>query len=107
MRQRKGPRPFRFEAMWLDEKSCHATVENGWNNPGSSWAEPGVLGKIERCASDLREWEGTTFGNVNRELARIKAELAELERGMNGDLVERRRDLQGRLRELEEREELM
>ncbi|KAL8138861.1 hypothetical protein V2J09_004862 [Rumex salicifolius] len=39
------PRPFRFEAMWVDEDTCAEVVRNAWINPGNSHVESNLVGK--------------------------------------------------------------
>ena len=74
----KGPRPFRFEPMWLDDENCHEIIKNGWQNPGSRQGVEGILSKIERCASDLRMWEKIHFGSVTKGLKDVMNELEKL-----------------------------
>lgn len=45
---KRGPKPFRFEAMWLTDEHCLEVIQNGWQNPGSSHVEKGVKGKVAR-----------------------------------------------------------
>ncbi|KAL8162411.1 hypothetical protein V2J09_013900 [Rumex salicifolius] len=51
----KGPKPFRFEAMWLDDDNCSEIVRNAWLNPNSHNAEQTIVGKLSWCSEDLRD----------------------------------------------------
>ncbi|KAL8137537.1 hypothetical protein V2J09_003538 [Rumex salicifolius] len=103
-----APKPYRFEAMWVDEESGVDVVRNAWENPGSQSSMRGVMGKVERCAGDLKEWDFSMFENVNWELRKVREELRFMgKNGMRGDLIFRRRELEARKRELMRREEAM
>lgn len=78
-KEKKGPRPFRFESAWLDDAQCLEVIDNGWRNPGSGSAEAGIMGKISRCASDLKEWEWSHFGNITRDLSKARQKLVDLQ----------------------------
>ncbi|KAL8128792.1 LOW QUALITY PROTEIN: hypothetical protein V2J09_017947, partial [Rumex salicifolius] len=47
--------PYRFKAMWVGDDSCFEVIRNAWLNSGSSHADSSVLGKVARCAVDLKE----------------------------------------------------
>ncbi|KAL8159831.1 hypothetical protein V2J09_001368 [Rumex salicifolius] len=105
--ERKLPRPFRFEATWLDDENYVEVVRNSWANPGSQWKVSGVMGKIKRCCDDLREWDKMTFGNVLRDLQRVRDELRALNKsGFNGSMVKYRNFLEEE-RTLMGREEIL
>lgn len=87
----KGSRPFRFDAIWLDDEHCSVVVENGWNNPGSVGVDASVMGKLARCADDLHSWDRRHFGNVSKELCKVREQLDDLQKGgMNGSKAGRR-----------------
>ncbi|KAL8161427.1 hypothetical protein V2J09_012916 [Rumex salicifolius] len=99
------PRQYRFEAMWVDDESCLDIVRNAWMNPGSSQADRSVMGKVARCVVDLKDWDFSVFGNVNRELRMVREELRMM--GMSGSQIGHRRELEARERKLMRREEAM
>ncbi|XP_075633494.1 uncharacterized protein LOC142605953 [Castanea sativa] len=71
---RKG-RPFRFESMWLKDRTCEAVVQDSWGNqPGnaSAWC---FNGKILTCQDNLKEWNKKTFGHVRNSLTKKMKEL--------------------------------
>ena len=60
---RKG-RPFRFEAMWLEDRSCEDVVKQSWANLFDSNSVSILLKKITSCQVNLSTWNRVTFGHV-------------------------------------------
>ena len=66
------------------------------------------MGKIDRCGDDLRDWNKAGFGDLNKEMKKVKQGLIrDLEKNMKGSNVGKRRALEERERELMKREEIM
>ena len=49
---RKG-RPFRFEAMWLKDKSCETVIKSSWENSLGSTLVANLSKKIDLCQINL------------------------------------------------------
>ena len=69
-------RPFRFEAAWLRDESCHSVIENAWNIQASR-SEFIKLYKRQASTRDaLRTWNKQVFGRcqdrINSLLSKIK-----------------------------------
>lgn len=87
------------------KRGGQVVVENAWKNLRS---EGGVMGKLGRCAEELKDWNLMEFGNVLLKLRSVREELRELnKRGMTRDLVRRRRFLEEKERDLMAKEELL
>ena len=71
----KKRRSFRFEAMWLRDKSCEEVIRDSC---GDGMAQPTAWGfnsKVLTCQSNLRVWNKKTFGHVRNSLKQKLAEL--------------------------------
>ena len=77
---RKG-RPFRFEAIWLNDNSCEDVIRDSWDFRLQSGLVWGFTRKIMACQDNLKDWNRTTFGHVRFALKRKMAELKEAEEG--------------------------
>ena len=73
-------KPFRFEEMWLADKGCGETVEGVWEAHYDEGDNRRVLRKIENCGKELTRWSQKCFGNVRKELKKIRKELARAEK---------------------------
>ena len=69
-------RPFRFEATWLRDESCHSVIDKAWNieASGSNFVK---LYKRQASTRDaLRKWNKEVFGRcqdrINRLIQKIK-----------------------------------
>lgn len=106
--QVKKARPFRFEAMWLEDENCTEVVRNAWENPSSANASKAIRGKLERCDVDLKDWDFAHFANVGRELKKTWDQLRVLgKNGWNGEIVIRRKELEKKERDLMKKEEIL
>ena len=83
-------KPFRFEEMWLSDRSCSDIMEEVWCSR-VEMADPAVkvTHKIKKCGKELTQWNRTQFENVRQELTRKRKELVEVEKvamwtGCNG-----------------------
>ena len=71
---RKG-RPFRFEAMWLKDKTCEMVIKSSWETPLGSSPVATYSNKIDLCQINLRVWNRNTFGHVRINLEKKLKEL--------------------------------
>ena len=63
---------FHFEEMRLSNRECEDVVFLAWNGGDAFGFEGDVLAKIDKCGKDLSWWNKNVFGNVRRELERLK-----------------------------------
>jgi hypothetical protein len=98
---RRGPHPFRFEALWLEEENCKEVMRNAW--------EREVLGKggsvneaIKGLAADLTDWSKTSLGQLEKRIAHTKKELEVCRRrALTEEVVHNEHMLRYRLKKLE------
>jgi len=76
---------FRYEVMWETHQEFSDMFSQTWQSGGSAMTLPDFIGKMQRLSTSLSNWEGSTFGNVQREILNLEKEL------------ERRRNEPGRL----------
>lgn len=48
-----GPKPFKFEAMWLQDNSCATTVTKSWNLPTAGFP----IFQIQECDKGSKDLE--------------------------------------------------
>ena len=68
---------FRFEEMWLSNRECEDVIFSAWHSGDGLRFEDDVLKKIDKCGKQLTWWDRNVFGNVRRELERLKKQLVE------------------------------
>ncbi|XP_042944683.1 uncharacterized protein LOC122278570 [Carya illinoinensis] len=66
--QSRGQKLFRFEAMWVEDKSCKPLIEKAWVNTTGDRTMVGVLKQIQKCGEHLAKWNKNKFGNVQKKL---------------------------------------
>ena len=53
----QNQRPWRFEQVWLNDESCHTTVEAAWESPFFSSNPMSVVeANVNNCQRKLKEW---------------------------------------------------
>ena len=67
--------PFRFEAMWMKEKSCEDVIKNSWVDVANTDLVSVLLKKLTSYQDNLRIWNRETFGQVRTTLVRKLKEL--------------------------------
>ena len=65
--------------MWLSNTGCEEVVQAAWTSVGDFGSEEAILAKVEKCGKGLSWWNKKIFGNVKRELDRLKKNLAKAE----------------------------
>lgn len=98
-----GPRPFRFNNIWLDNKKLKGLMEDWWRNSGcSGWMGYVLKEKLKSLKFSLKEWHKVEYGGMKGRLENLAEDIAELDiKGEAGLLtgveVQRRKDLFGEL----------
>lgn len=85
--QKKSGRAFRYEAFWDNREDCKKTVMEGWNNSngsGSTWEDYEARSKA--CKRHLISWQKNTFSAADKEITKLKQELAYLNDRPHNDI---------------------
>ena len=72
---RKG-RPFRFEAMWVKDKTCEDVIKDSWVGWEDTNPVRNLLRKITSYQDNLQTWNRDTFGQVRTTLVKKLKELS-------------------------------
>ncbi|XP_057249213.1 uncharacterized protein LOC130590681 [Beta vulgaris subsp. vulgaris] len=68
-----GPRPFRFQDVWLSHPGCLETIKNTWcKSEGMS-----LMGKLKCVKADLKLWNLQCFGNIDTKISSLETEIQE------------------------------
>ena len=100
--------PFRFESMWLKERSCEEVVQKAWGGPTGTDSVWRFNEKILNCQDNLKEWNRKTFDHIRNSLTTKMQELKEAEE--NGSYItnpELIYNLRGNIQSLKNKEEAM
>jgi exonuclease III len=104
-RRTGGPRPFRFEAAWLEEENCREVVQNAWEREVQGRGG-NVTDAIQGVAADLKDWNKSSLGNLEKRIAKIKKELERCRRSWpDQDMVNKEHVLRFKLDRLEEQKD--
>lgn len=101
------PKLFRYEKMWETHDDFGDVLENKWGEDTAHTMNQ-LSEKLKRLSRELTEWSREEFGNVLKEIKRLKGQLVRLreEPGRRGPFREEIK-VQDRLSELYHREEIM
>ncbi|OVA12910.1 hypothetical protein BVC80_1803g35 [Macleaya cordata] len=75
-----GPRPFRFELMWLKSETLPALIEEWWSekifrgNPGYIFCK-----KLQHVKDRIKVWNLDTFGRVDKRMDQLLSKIAEID----------------------------
>ena len=75
---RKG-RPFKFEAMWLKDKTCENVIKESWEDVNDMILKCVLSKKISTCQENLKIWNCVAFGQVRTTLAKKLKDLCVVE----------------------------
>ena len=73
-----GPRPFRFQDCWLSHPGCMRTIKEAWLNSDGLFPD-----KLRKVRTELREWNKTTFGSIDENIAAMERKISELDSTAN------------------------
>lgn len=66
-----GPKPFRFQDVWLTHQGCLEIIKNSWlKNNGKPFME-----KLKMVKTDLKVWNSQDFGNIDSQIAHHELEI--------------------------------
>lgn len=103
---RSGPKPFRFEAMWVGEEECENIIKQVWHQGYYDGSVDVSMRHISGCSSRLI---GTScFGHVRQKLVEAKRKLYQMQERRHEIISEE--EIRGARKEVHvwmERDELM
>ncbi|KAF9602068.1 hypothetical protein IFM89_024835 [Coptis chinensis] len=65
----KAPKPFRFQAMWINHESYLPLINQAWVNSESRNKIFEVKDKLHNTKTVLKEWNKNVFGDVRKNIA--------------------------------------
>lgn len=71
-----GPKLFKFEAMWLEDKSCTHVVSSIWNLSFSGSPTFKFHSKSKNVRKALKVWNSAHFGNYHHKIKDLKEKIA-------------------------------
>jgi exonuclease III len=75
-----GPKPFRFNNFWLNNKAFPKVVEEAWNSFQVSGSKGYVLKeKLKLLKGTIRQWNKDVYGKVDHKIEMITEEIETLE----------------------------
>jgi hypothetical protein len=81
-----GPKPFRFNNFWLDNKKCIELVEDFWRGHHiDGWMSFVLKEKLKLLKPILRNWHKQDFGGMETRIEELVVEIKDLD--VRGELV--------------------
>jgi hypothetical protein len=81
-----GPKPFRFNNFWLENKKFIEVVEASWKNQRvEGWMGFVLKEKLKRLKSSLREWHKIEYGGLETRVGELVVDIKDLD--VRGELV--------------------
>jgi exonuclease III len=75
-----GPKPFRFNNFWLDNKAFPKVVEDAWNSfQVSGWKGHVIKEKLKLLKGVIRTWNKEVYGNVDHKIEMVMEDIEVLE----------------------------
>lgn len=62
----KGPKPFKFQPMWVDNPECHDVIEKAWSVSVNGLFANQCGEKIKCYSTALSKWSGDKFTHNRR-----------------------------------------
>jgi len=84
-----GPRSFRFNNFWLENKNFKDIVEECWTTyQGGGWMGFILKEKLKLLKSRLKEWNKAEYGGMEVQITKLKEEIEELDIRGEGSLLD-------------------
>lgn len=74
-----GPKPFRFQNMWLRRPEFQDVVRSSWSSPVDGYGMYRFSVKLRRLKGDFKVWNRTTFGDLFANVRQAEEEVKHLE----------------------------
>jgi hypothetical protein len=68
----------RYKIMWEREHALLEVISSAWQDLGPKYDQGDINGALKKVMDVLHAWGGRKFGNVTRELARMRRKLEDL-----------------------------
>ena len=72
-------RPFRFEETWMSNVGCETTIKKAWESSQRGTRMFNVWHKLKECKRQLGEWSRKSFGNIKKQIERVKQKIQQAE----------------------------
>lgn len=72
---RRNCKRFKFEAMWQRHPDCEQIVSDCWRMSSGGSAFKRVMGCIKSCSYGLKDWNRSTFGNIQKKIEQCRERL--------------------------------
>lgn len=73
----RGKKPFRFEAVWVENEGCTEVIKQTWG--GRVGDVEGVMKKLQDCGERLRRCNNKKFEHVKGNLQKAQSKLETLQ----------------------------
>ena len=74
-----GPRPFRFQKMWLFHPTFLDLVKRVWSSRQEGSAMSKLISKLKFLKKELKVWNWTVFGDLNKNIMATEDKLASIQ----------------------------
>lgn len=71
-----GPKPFKFESMWLQDDSCFDIVHNASNYFVKRYPHFRISSRIRIVKVALKDWNYSYFGNLQSHIKMLSDEIS-------------------------------
>lgn len=98
-----GPRPFRFNNFWLENRAFKGVVEEAWrDHPFNGWMSIVLKEKLKRLKFIIKEWHKGEYGDMETKNEKLVEDISVFdvrgeEVGLNGEEIQHRKALFGDL----------
>ncbi|XP_026410911.1 uncharacterized protein LOC113306154 [Papaver somniferum] len=73
------PKPFHFMAMWIEDPTCRDIIANFWSVNVIGSPAYKLKAKLLSAKKGLRDWNKSSFGNIQTDISTIRKDLLELQ----------------------------
>ncbi|XP_026383344.1 uncharacterized protein LOC113278817 [Papaver somniferum] len=73
------PRPFHFMAMWIEDPTCRDIISNSWSVNVIGSPSYKLSAKLLSEKKGFRDWNKSSFGNIQTDISTIRKDLLELQ----------------------------
>lgn len=102
-----GQRPFRFEWIWTSHPDFFGIIQEAWNTKYQGSRAFKLVQRIKKVKEKLKGWNHTVFGQVQREIAKKKEKLQQIQANIKSlQDVQKEMDVSSQLETLLDREKL-
>ena len=66
-----GPKPFRFQNIWLTHKGCMEVVRKTWGQSNNT----DIMMRLKKVKEELKIWNKKDFGNIEDKISSLECEI--------------------------------